>query len=86
VEETGEGTLVAEVHGHELGRANRPFRRAAGAPRPAERVVHVQIGRLEVSAAPPPDARRPPGGGGENNGRRAPALSLDSYLARGGEG
>ncbi|MFJ7995794.1 hypothetical protein ACIQ7D_01235 [Streptomyces sp. NPDC096310] len=51
------------------------------APRPAERVVHVQIGRLEVSAAPPPGARaadRP-----APAGRRAPVLNLDDYLARG---
>lgn len=49
---------------------------------PAERVVHVQIGRLEVSAAPP-------GGRDSRNaaapGRRAPALALDAYLSREGE-
>ncbi|WP_328681011.1 hypothetical protein OG905_35975 [Streptomyces sp. NBC_00322] len=50
------------------------------APRPAERVVHVQIGRLEVSAAPPP---RPDGGRPDHTGRRAPALTLDDYLSRG---
>jgi hypothetical protein len=53
------------------------------APRPAERVVHVQIGRLEVSAAPPPSASRPAGGRPEHTGRRAPALTLDDYLSRG---
>ncbi|MDX2731877.1 hypothetical protein PV683_16725, partial [Streptomyces sp. AK08-01B] len=53
-------------------------------PRPAERVVHVQIGRLEVSAAPPPGASRPAGGGHpDRTGRRAPALTLDDYLSRG---
>ncbi|MEU9012267.1 hypothetical protein AB0D12_21365 [Streptomyces sp. NPDC048479] len=53
------------------------------APRPAERVVHVQIGRLEVSAAPPPGASRTAGGRPEHTGRRAPALTLDDYLSRG---
>ncbi|WP_055554567.1 hypothetical protein [Streptomyces sp. NBRC 110028] len=58
-------------------------RSAAGRrrPRTAERVVHVQIGRLEVSAADlsgPRPAPRP-----ERAGRREPALSLDDYLARG---
>jgi hypothetical protein len=53
------------------------------APRPAERIVHVQIGRLEVSAAPPPGASRLAGGGPEHTGRRAPALTLDDYLSRG---
>ncbi|TQK42930.1 hypothetical protein FBY35_4375 [Streptomyces sp. SLBN-118] len=53
------------------------------APRPAERVVHVQIGRLEVSASPPPGASRPSGGRPEHTGRRAPALTLDDYLSRG---
>ncbi|WP_406264301.1 hypothetical protein OHT93_04045 [Streptomyces sp. NBC_00191] len=53
------------------------------APRPAERVVHVQIGRLEVSAAPPPGASRPAGGRPEHTGRRTPALTLDDYLSRG---
>ncbi|MGW7366349.1 hypothetical protein ACWGI8_23660 [Streptomyces sp. NPDC054841] len=53
------------------------------APRPAERVVHVQIGRLEVSATPPPGANRPAAGHPDHTGRRAPALALDDYLARG---
>nr|WTB34343.1 hypothetical protein OG781_36910 [Streptomyces sp. NBC_00830] len=53
------------------------------APRPAERVVHVQIGRLEVSAAPAPGASRPEGGRPDHTGRRAPALTLDDYLSRG---
>ncbi|MFF0287933.1 hypothetical protein [Streptomyces sp. NPDC005262] len=52
-------------------------------PRPAERVVHVQIGRLEVSAAPPPGASRPAVGHPDHTGRRAPALTLDDYLSRG---
>jgi hypothetical protein len=51
-------------------------------PRTAERVVHVQIGRLEVSAAgtsgPGRTAARP-----ERAGRSAPTLSLDDYLSRG---
>ncbi|MER6996221.1 hypothetical protein [Streptomyces sp. NPDC000410] len=51
------------------------------APRPAERVVHVQIGRLEVSAAPPPGAGRTDRP--DRTVRRAPALTLDDYLARG---
>ncbi|MFE3598874.1 hypothetical protein [Streptomyces sp. NPDC059142] len=53
------------------------------APRPAERVVHVQIGRLEVSAAPPPGGPRPAADRPDPTGRRAPALTLDDYLARG---
>ncbi|MGW3622046.1 hypothetical protein [Streptomyces sp. NPDC000880] len=53
------------------------------APRPTERVVHVQIGRLEVSAAPPPGANRPAGGRPDHSGRRTPALTLDDYLSRG---
>ncbi|MFF3455055.1 hypothetical protein ACFYXH_12105 [Streptomyces sp. NPDC002730] len=53
------------------------------APRPAERVVHIQIGRLEVSAAPPPGANRPDTGRPDHTGRRAPALTLDDYLSRG---
>ncbi|POX40255.1 hypothetical protein C3486_14320 [Streptomyces sp. Ru73] len=50
--------------------------------RPAERVVHVQIGRLEVSAA---GAERPAAGGRgtARPERRGPALSLADYLARG---
>ncbi|WP_030609713.1 hypothetical protein [Streptomyces sclerotialus] len=58
-------------------------RAAAGrrGQRPAERVVHVQIGRLEVSAAGPD---RPASGGVTARGeRRGPALSLADYLARG---
>ncbi|MFB7635756.1 hypothetical protein ACFC0M_33050, partial [Streptomyces sp. NPDC056149] len=51
-------------------------RRAARGP--AERVVHVQIGRLEVSAG----AERPAAGGRPARPeRRAPALSLGDYLA-----
>ncbi len=49
---------------------------------PAERVVHVQIGRLEVSASPA-------GGRDSRNaaapGRRAPALALDAFLSREGK-
>ncbi|MEU6703544.1 hypothetical protein [Streptomyces wuyuanensis] len=52
------------------------------APRPAERVVHVQIGRLEVSAAPAPGAGRPAPRSGRTE-RPGPALTLADYLARG---
>ncbi|GAA0488712.1 hypothetical protein [Streptomyces olivaceiscleroticus] len=65
--------------------AARDAARAAAAgrrgQRPAERVVHVQIGRLEVSAA---GAERPATGTrASRTDRRAPALSLADYLARG---
>ncbi|MFJ9030083.1 hypothetical protein ACIRQP_16460 [Streptomyces sp. NPDC102274] len=54
------------------------------APQQAERVVHVQIGRLEVSAAPPPGGNRPTAAGRpDRTGRREPALTLDDYLSRG---
>ncbi|MEU1215236.1 hypothetical protein ACFYSH_11915 [Streptomyces sp. NPDC005791] len=56
------------------------------APRPAERVVHVQIGRLEVSAAPQPGANASPAGHpAQRTGRPAPVLTLDDYLSRGGK-
>ncbi|MET8677330.1 hypothetical protein ABZW18_07015 [Streptomyces sp. NPDC004647] len=45
--------------------------------------MHVQIGRLEVSAAPPPGSGRPAAARPEHTGRRAPALSLEDYLTRG---
>ncbi|MEV0603441.1 hypothetical protein AB0I82_29675 [Streptomyces sp. NPDC050315] len=65
--------------------AARDTARAAAAgrrgQRPAERVVHVQIGRLEVSAAGPD--RPAPGGRTARGDRRGPALSLADYLARG---
>ncbi|MFF4602042.1 hypothetical protein ACFY12_04675 [Streptomyces sp. NPDC001339] len=49
--------------------------------RGAERVVHVQIGRLEVHAA---STERLPGSGRPaRTERRAPSLSLADYLARG---
>ncbi|MDQ1012578.1 hypothetical protein QFZ82_007063 [Streptomyces sp. V4I23] len=66
---------AAAVRGAALGPVGRR------AQKPAERVVHVQIGRLEVSAAAPPQAsdRRPAGRGG----RPAPVLTLDDYLSRG---
>ncbi|MFJ8074344.1 hypothetical protein ACIQ7Q_10495 [Streptomyces sp. NPDC096176] len=54
------------------------------APKPAERVVHVQIGRLEVTTAPPPGADRGPAGS-SRPGRAAPVLTLDDYLSRGGK-
>ncbi|MGP8299618.1 hypothetical protein ACTPOK_17170 [Streptomyces inhibens] len=50
--------------------------------RGAERVVHVQIGRLEVSVA---GTERPSAGGRPaRTERREPSLSLADYLARGG--
>lgn len=56
------------------------------APRQAERVVHVQIGRLEVSATPPPGANGSPAGRpAQPAGRPAPVLTLDDYLSRGGK-
>ncbi|QHC25855.1 hypothetical protein [Streptomyces sp. GS7] len=66
--------------------ARTPVPRAAPGGRrgqrgPAERVVHVQIGRLEVSAA---GAERPAAGGRPARAeRRAPSLTLADYLARG---
>ncbi|MEV3988551.1 hypothetical protein AB0J57_06550 [Streptomyces sp. NPDC049837] len=70
-------TDTAAARGAGLGGVGRR------APRAAERVVHVQIGRLEVSAAPPPGAPRPGGDRPGPTGRRAPALTLDDYLTRG---
>ncbi|MFI8997177.1 hypothetical protein [Streptomyces sp. NPDC053542] len=65
--------------------AARDTARAAAAgrrgQRPAERVVHVQIGRLEVSAAGPD--RPATGARAGRADRRGPALSLADYLARG---
>ncbi|MFG2290023.1 hypothetical protein ACGFOU_28605 [Streptomyces sp. NPDC048595] len=65
--------------------AARDATRAAAAgrrgQRGAERVVHVQIGRLEVSAA---GAERPAAGGRPARPQRGePSLSLADYLARG---
>ncbi|MFE6688659.1 hypothetical protein ACFVFQ_19585 [Streptomyces sp. NPDC057743] len=55
-------------------------RRAARGP--AERVVHVQIGRLEVSTSGAAGTGRPAAGGRPARPeRRAPALSLGDYLA-----
>ncbi|WP_411145381.1 hypothetical protein [Streptomyces sp. x-80] len=48
--------------------------------RPAERVVHIQIGRLEVSAAGPD--RPAAGGRPTRTERRGPSLSLAEYLSR----
>ncbi|MFG2209068.1 hypothetical protein [Streptomyces sp. NPDC048638] len=60
------------------GRAAAAGRRGQ---RGAERVVHVQIGRLEVSAA---GAERPAADGrAARTERREPSLSLADYLARG---
>ncbi|MFB6601178.1 hypothetical protein ACFCXR_20935 [Streptomyces noursei] len=70
----------------DLPAPRRPVPPRAGAatgrrgPRgPAERVVHVQIGRLEVSAAGA--ERSAAGTGPARPERRAPALSLADYLA-----
>ncbi|WP_419993654.1 hypothetical protein [Streptomyces boninensis] len=54
-----------------------------GARAAAERTVHVQIGRLEVSAAGAGGGR--PAEGRRDEGRRAPAVSLADYLARAGQ-
>ncbi|MFE2599553.1 hypothetical protein ACFXCZ_24165 [Streptomyces sp. NPDC059396] len=62
--------------------ANGVGRRASRTP---ERVVHVQIGRLEVSAAPAPGASARTAAG-RAAGRAAPALTLDAYLAARGDG
>jgi hypothetical protein len=76
--------------GFTAGRSARQQAAAArrGGPRASERVVHVQIGRLEVSAATPPGAGR--GGAGEagrqQTGRTAPTVSLETYLAHGRNG
>ncbi|MGG2458233.1 hypothetical protein ACO0M4_00105 [Streptomyces sp. RGM 3693] len=49
---------------------------------PAERVVHVQIGRLEVSATGAAGSERPAAGARPARPeRRAPALNLADYLA-----
>ncbi|MEK8145419.1 hypothetical protein NKH18_40795 [Streptomyces sp. M10(2022)] len=46
----------------------------------------MQIGRLEVSAAPPPGANGSPAGRpAQQAGRPAPVLTLDDYLSRGGK-
>ncbi|GAA2302395.1 hypothetical protein [Streptomyces violaceusniger] len=65
--------------GREAARVPAGRRRA----RSAQRTVHVQIGRLEVTAAAPPGADRTTGARAGTTGRRAPALSLEDYLARG---
>ncbi|MGW4074132.1 hypothetical protein ACWELB_11535 [Streptomyces asiaticus] len=65
--------------GREAARLPAGRRRA----RSAQRTVHVQIGRLEVTAAAPPGADRTTGARAGTTGRRAPALSLEDYLARG---
>ncbi|SCK08508.1 hypothetical protein [Streptomyces sp. WMMB 322] len=79
----GSGDLSAARSARQQAAAGR-----RGGARPAERVVHVQIGRLEVSAATPPGAGR--GGAGEpgrqQTGRTAPTVSLETYLARGRNG
>ncbi|MGP3950457.1 hypothetical protein [Streptomyces sp. 7N604] len=67
--------------------AARGAARAAAARRgsrpAAERVVHVQIGRLEVSAAGAQGGGRGGPALGDRAGRPAPALSLEDYLSRG---
>ncbi|QKW08719.1 hypothetical protein HUT18_22425 [Streptomyces sp. NA04227] len=54
------------------------------APRGGERTVHVQIGRLEVSAAGAADRRREEAR--EGAGRRPASLALDEFLRRDTEG
>ncbi|MFI8435692.1 hypothetical protein ACIGJO_18450 [Streptomyces sp. NPDC079020] len=74
------GSDTAAARGAALGSVGRR------APRPADRVVHVQIGRLEVSAAPAAGTNGPPGGRpAQPAGRPAPVLTLDDYLSRGGK-
>ncbi|MGV9847835.1 hypothetical protein ACWDWU_03385 [Streptomyces sp. NPDC003442] len=65
--------------GREAARLPAGRRRA----RSAQRTVHVQIGRLEVTAAAPPGVDRATGARAGTTERRAPALSLEDYLARG---
>ncbi|QNE74115.1 hypothetical protein F0344_05400 [Streptomyces finlayi] len=73
-------SAAAAARGAVLGSVGRR------ASRPAERVVHVQIGRLEVSAAPQPGANGSPAGRpAQRTGRPAPVLTLDDYLSRGGK-
>ncbi|MGW2629374.1 hypothetical protein ACWC2K_08605 [Streptomyces chattanoogensis] len=66
--------------------APRDAARAAAAgrrgQRPAERVVHVQIGRLEVSAASSERPTRGTAARPERTERRGPSLSLADYLSR----
>lgn len=66
--------------------AARPAARSGTGRRqqqPAERVVHVQIGRLEVSAAAP-GSRDPRNAAAPDRrpGRPAPTLALDAFLSR----
>ncbi|QSY50672.1 hypothetical protein [Streptomyces griseocarneus] len=50
---------------------------------PPERVVHVSIGRLEVTAGRRPGPAQPAGRPGTGDGGRTkPAMTLDRYLAR----
>ncbi|GAA3184442.1 MULTISPECIES: hypothetical protein [Streptomyces] len=78
------GALRPRADAPAAPRAPAPPRTAAAAGRrgsrgPAERVVHVQIGRLEVSAA---GAEGPAAGGRPPRPeRRAPAMNLADYLA-----
>ncbi|MEU5977669.1 hypothetical protein [Streptomyces sp. NPDC047315] len=68
-------------------RGAAPYGVGRRASKQAERVVHVQIGRLEVSAAPMADRGRSPAADRfDRTGRRAPALTLDDYLSRGEKG
>ncbi|WNE94947.1 hypothetical protein PS467_06090 [Streptomyces luomodiensis] len=66
-----------------MGRETAPLPAGRRRARSAQRTVHVQIGRLEVTAAAPPGADRSAAARPGATGRRAPALSLDDYLARG---
>ncbi|WP_030542682.1 hypothetical protein [Streptomyces albus] len=64
----------------EAARSGAGRRRGRG----ADQVVHVEIGRLEVSAAGTARPGERAGNGSGRTGRPAPALSLEDYLTRGG--
>jgi hypothetical protein len=49
---------------------------------PADKVVHVHIGRLEVSAGPAAAPAAPPRAGGDRQERPAPMLTLERFLGR----
>ncbi|WP_225847548.1 hypothetical protein [Streptomyces sp. HPF1205] len=65
--------------------ATAAARQPASRPKPPERIVHVSIGRLEVTAAGRrPGAERRPDRAGRAV-RATPVLSLEKYLTRGEE-
>ncbi|MER7984052.1 hypothetical protein ABTY53_00385 [Streptomyces noursei] len=81
------GVLRPRVDAGPVPREPAPARAASatgrrGARGPAERVVHVQIGRVEVSASGAAGGDRPATGARPARPeRRAPALNLADYLA-----